>query len=92
VVEWLKRRIAGLDRWQRANRLLAGHPEITRTSVHAAAAAADADALEALLREDPALAVAFFDVFMGVEPNWVFPESFLSRPAVQLGAPKADHP
>ncbi|HWG03359.1 MAG TPA: ankyrin repeat domain-containing protein [Trebonia sp.] len=44
------------DRWQRAARLLAGHPEITRTSVHAAAAAADAGALEALLREDPALA------------------------------------
>lgn len=43
-------------RWQRAARLLAEHPEITRTSVHAAAAAADAGALEALLREDPALA------------------------------------
>ncbi|HET9082737.1 MAG TPA: hypothetical protein VFO01_19755 [Trebonia sp.] len=28
------------DRWQRAARLLAEHPEITRTSVHAAAAAA----------------------------------------------------
>jgi hypothetical protein len=34
------------------------------------------------LREDPGLAVAFFDVFMGVEPNWRFPESFLMRPAV----------
>ena len=34
-------------------------------------------------RQDPALAVAFFDVFMGVEPNWIFPESFLSRPAVR---------
>ena len=46
------------SRWQRAARLLAEHPEITRTSVHAAAAAADAGALEALLREDPALASA----------------------------------
>jgi ankyrin repeat protein len=44
------------SRWQRAARLLAEHPEITRTSVHAAAAAADAGALESLLREDPALA------------------------------------
>lgn len=43
-------------RWQRAARLLADHPEITRTSAHAAAAAADADALEDLLRGDPALA------------------------------------
>ena len=33
-------------------------------------------------RDDPALAVAFFDVFMGVKPNWTFPESFLMRPAV----------
>jgi Ankyrin repeat len=46
------------SRWQRAARLLAQHPEITRTSVHAAAAAADASALAALLREDPALASA----------------------------------
>ncbi|HEX9042818.1 MAG TPA: ankyrin repeat domain-containing protein [Trebonia sp.] len=46
------------ERWQRAARLLAEHPEITRTSVHAAAAAADAAALAALLREDPALASA----------------------------------
>jgi hypothetical protein len=46
------------ERWQRAARLLAGHPEITRTSVHAAAAAADADALAALLRQDPGLASA----------------------------------
>jgi len=46
------------SRWQRAARLLAGHPEITRNSVHAAAAAADAGALEALLSEDPALASA----------------------------------
>src|SRR5437868_1964299 len=33
------------SRWQRAARLLAEHPEIIRTSVHAAAAAADAGAL-----------------------------------------------
>jgi hypothetical protein len=46
------------SRWERAARLLTGHPEITRTSVHAAAAAAQADVLEALLREDPALASA----------------------------------
>jgi hypothetical protein len=44
------------DRWQRAARLLARHPELTRASVHAAAAAADAGALEALLRQDPAQA------------------------------------
>ena len=31
---------------------------------------------------DPGLAVAFFDVFMGVKPNWNFPDSFLKRPAV----------
>jgi ankyrin repeat protein len=43
-------------RWQRAARLLSEHPEITQTSVHAAAAAADADTLEALLNDDPALA------------------------------------
>jgi hypothetical protein len=46
------------SRWRRAAGLLAGHPELTRMSVHAAAAAADADALEALLGEDPALARA----------------------------------
>jgi Ankyrin repeat len=46
------------SRWQRAARLLAEDPEITRTSVHAAAAAADAGALESLLRDDPALASA----------------------------------
>lgn len=34
------------------------------------------------LSADPRLAVAFFDVFMGVEPNWEFPESFRMRPAV----------
>jgi len=44
--------------------------------------------------ENPALAVSFFDVFMGVEPNWIFPESFLSRPSVahkeRLGTPDTD--
>ena len=44
------------SRWQQAARLLAAHPEITRTSVHAAAAAADTGALAALLGENPALA------------------------------------
>ena len=44
------------SRWHRAARLLTEHPEITRASVHAAAAAADATALEALLHHDPALA------------------------------------
>lgn len=46
------------SRWQRAARLLTEHPEITRKSVHAAAAAAQAEVLEAQLREDPALASA----------------------------------
>ncbi len=46
------------NRWQRAARLLAEQPEITRTSVPAAAAAGDADALAVLLRDDPALAGA----------------------------------
>jgi hypothetical protein len=46
------------SRWERAAWLLAEHPEITRTSAHAAAAAADTAALDALLRDDPALAGA----------------------------------
>jgi hypothetical protein len=46
------------SRWQRAARLLAEHPEITRASVHAAAAAADVDALSALIAQDPAQASA----------------------------------
>jgi hypothetical protein len=33
--------------------------------------------------ENPAIAVAFFDVFMGQEPNWETPEYFLSRPATR---------
>ncbi len=36
-------------------------------------------------RENPALATAFFDVFMGVKPNWDFPQSFLSRPGARAG-------
>jgi hypothetical protein len=36
-------------------------------------------------RENPALATAFFDVFMGVKPNWDFPDRFLSRPGAQAG-------
>lgn len=48
----------GPSRWQRAARVLAEHPEITRASVHAAAAAADVAALSAILTEDPALAGA----------------------------------
>ncbi len=36
--------------------------------------------------ENPSLAMAFFDVFMGVEPNWSFPERFLSRPGARADA------
>ncbi len=45
------------DRWERAARLLAEQPEIVRTSVHAAAAAADVDALADLLVGTSASAV-----------------------------------
>jgi ankyrin repeat protein len=48
----------GPDRWERAARLLAGHPELTRASVHVAAAAADEPAVRAHLAADPALAAA----------------------------------
>ena len=34
---------------------------------------------------NPSLATAFFDVFMGVEPNWNFPDRFLARPGAQAG-------
>ncbi|MFE0461110.1 ankyrin repeat domain-containing protein [Kitasatospora sp. NPDC058965] len=44
------------DRWRRAAALLAAHPELTADSVHAAAAAADADALAVLLAAEPTLA------------------------------------
>ncbi len=33
--------------------------------------------------QDPDTAIGFFDVFMGVEPNWSFPQYFSSRPAVK---------
>lgn len=46
------------SRWRRAAELLAAHPEITRTSVHAAAAAADVDALAVSLAADATLARA----------------------------------
>jgi ankyrin repeat protein len=45
-------------RWERAAGLLVEHPELTRTSVHAAAAAADVGALSALLEQDPGRASA----------------------------------
>jgi ankyrin repeat protein len=44
------------QRWAEARRLLAEHPEITRDSVHAAAAAADTEALRRILAADPAAA------------------------------------
>ncbi len=44
------------DRWERAARLLAGHPALLRTSIHVAAAAADEPAVRAHLAADPALA------------------------------------
>jgi len=42
-------------RWARAADLLRDHPEIVTTSIHAAAAAGDADAVRAHLAEDPSL-------------------------------------
>jgi ankyrin repeat protein len=44
------------ERWAEARRLLAEHPEITRESGHAAAAAADTAALGRILDADPAAA------------------------------------
>jgi hypothetical protein len=41
------------ERWAQARQLLAGHPEITRASVYAAAAAADVPRLAAFLAADP---------------------------------------
>jgi len=46
----------GPDRWERAARLLAGHPELARESIHVAAAAADEHAVRTHLAADPALA------------------------------------
>jgi ankyrin repeat protein len=44
------------ERWAEGRRLLAEHPEITRDSVFAAAAAADTEALARILAADPAAA------------------------------------
>jgi ankyrin repeat protein len=44
------------ERWAQGRRLLAEHPEITRDSVHVAAAAGDVAALRRLLAADPAAA------------------------------------
>jgi ankyrin repeat protein len=44
------------SRWERAAQLLADHPEITRSSIHVAAAAADEAAVRALLDGDATLA------------------------------------
>jgi ankyrin repeat protein len=44
------------SRWERAARVLAAHPELTRSSIHVAAAAADEASVLALLAADPALA------------------------------------
>jgi len=46
------------SRWERARRLAAEHPEAVRSSMYAAAAAADADALAALLAAAPGSATA----------------------------------
>ena len=46
----------GPDRWERAGRLLASHPELAAASIHVAAAAADEPAVRAHLAADPALA------------------------------------
>lgn len=37
-------------------------------------------------REQPYLAIPFFDVFMGVEPNWLVTGTFLERPAAKAAA------
>ena len=44
------------ERWAEGRRLLAEHPEITQASVHAAAAAADTEALRRILAADPGAA------------------------------------
>ena len=38
------------------------------------------------VHENPLLAGPVLDVFMGVEPNWAFPEHFLSRPGAKAAA------
>ena len=42
-------------------------------------------------REQPYLAVPFFDVFMGVEPNWSITGTFLERPAAKAAALRKLH-
>src|SRR6202034_2766396 len=44
------------SRWERAARVLATHPELTRSSIHVASAAADEASVRAQLAADPALA------------------------------------
>lgn len=46
------------DRWQEAVRLLMRHPDLPRADVHVAAALGDAQAVDGLVRADPALADA----------------------------------
>ena len=41
-------------------------------------------------RENPSSAIGFFDLFMGVEPNWSFPENFASRPGARAPTLPAD--
>jgi ankyrin repeat protein len=47
----------GPEQWAEAHQLLAEHPEIVEDNVFAAAVAANVDALERMLRSNPALAV-----------------------------------
>jgi hypothetical protein len=35
------------------------------------------------VKADSAIAVSFFDMFLGREPNWAFPDSLLSRPVIR---------
>ena len=41
--------------------------------------------------EQPYLAVPFFDIFMGVEPNWLVTGTFLERPAAKAAALRKLH-
>jgi len=38
------------------------------------------------VRDDPNLAIGFFDCFMGLEPNWEFPDRFAARQGAKTGA------
>ena len=42
-------------------------------------------------REQPYLAVPFFDIFMGIEPNWLVTGTFLERPAAKAAALRKLH-